>query len=74
VFNTGKNFLTYSGIGIYHPELFKNLPKKKLALAPILRSAIEKDLVSAELFTGSWFDTGTPDRLKQADYYVASLK
>ncbi|MGI9228220.1 MAG: N-acetylmuramate alpha-1-phosphate uridylyltransferase MurU [Gammaproteobacteria bacterium] len=73
VFNTGKNFLTYSGIGIYHPNLFKNYSKKKLVLAPILRDAIEKDLVSAEYFTGSWFDIGTPDRLKQADDYITSL-
>lgn len=73
VFNTGENFLTYSGIGIYHPELFRHLPKKKLALAPILRSAVEKGLVSAEYFTGNWFDIGTPERLKHADNYVASL-
>ena len=73
VINTGENFLTYSGIGIYHPELFINLPIKKLALAPILRSAVEKELVSAEYFTGNWFDIGTPERLKHADKYVASL-
>lgn len=73
-FNSGENFLTFSGIGIYRPELFKNLPKKRLALSPILRNAIENELVSAEYFTGIWFDIGTPERLKQADDYVTSLK
>ncbi len=74
IYNTGKNFLTFSGIGIYNPALFKGCMAKKLALAPILRCAIDKELVSAEYFTGKWFDVGTCDRLQQARQYVSEAK
>ncbi len=73
IYNNGKNSLTYSGIGVYDPKLFKDLTAEKLALAPILRNAIEKQLISAEYFTGKWFDIGTPDRLEDADSYVSKV-
>jgi MurNAc alpha-1-phosphate uridylyltransferase len=34
-------------------------------LAPILRAAMENEMVSAELYTGAWTDVGTPERLGQ---------
>lgn len=37
----------------------------KAALAPVLRKAISAQQVSAELYTGTWVDVGTPERLKQ---------
>ncbi len=70
IHNSGNNFLTFSGIGIYKPKLFENLTTEKIALGPILRSAIDKELVSAEYFTGDWFDIGTQERLAQADNFV----
>jgi len=70
VYNTGKNHLTFSGMGIYDPRLFKDYTARKLALAPILRNAIDKELVSAEYFTGKWFDIGTQDRLVEAESYL----
>ena len=71
VYNSGKNFLTFSGIGIYHPKLFKNFNTEKRALAPILRESIDQQLVSAEYFTDKWFDIGTQERLSQANAFVA---
>lgn len=71
VYNSGKNQLTFSGIGIYSPEVFNNLNTEKLALAPILRKLIDQKLVGAEYFTGNWFDIGTQERLLQAENYVA---
>ena len=56
---------TFSGIGYYHPDLFKNLPKGKLALAPVLHKAMQKNEVSGELFKGDWLDIGTPERLEK---------
>jgi len=70
VYNTGKNTLTFSGIGIYHPTLFKGLPSEKSALAPILRDAIDKQQVSAEYFSGNWFDSGTEARLEEIEKFV----
>lgn len=71
VYNSGNNQLTFSGIGIYSPEVFNNLSTEKLALAPILRKLVDQELVSAEYFTGNWFDIGTQERLLQAENYVA---
>lgn len=70
VYNSGKHHLTFSGMGIYHPKFFKECTTGKLALAPILRNAIDQELVSAEYFTGKWFDIGTQDRLAETERYV----
>lgn len=58
--------LTFSGIGIYHKDLFKDLefgaPAK---LAPLLRTAMEQNKVTGEKYTGPWHDVGTPQRLQE---------
>jgi MurNAc alpha-1-phosphate uridylyltransferase len=58
--------LTFSGIGIYHQDLFKDLeldvPTK---LAPLLREAMAKNRVSGEKYAGPWHDVGTPQRLQE---------
>jgi MurNAc alpha-1-phosphate uridylyltransferase len=58
--------LTFSGIGIYHKDLFKDLefgaPAK---LAPLLRTAMEQNKVSGEKYIGPWHDVGTPQRLQE---------
>ncbi len=56
---------TYSGIGLYHPELFANIAPGKSALAPLLKSAMQAKHVTAELHQGFWMDIGTPERLEQ---------
>ena len=65
VSNAGENAYTFSGIGYYHHDLFKNLPYGKRPLAPILREAMQTGQVSGELYTGDWRDIGTPERLQQ---------
>jgi N-acetyl-alpha-D-muramate 1-phosphate uridylyltransferase len=61
---SGEPKLTFSGIGIYHPQLFADLPYGKLKLRPVLEQAIEQSLVSGEKFNGFWMDIGTPQRLE----------
>jgi len=56
---------TYSGIGWYKAEFFRRLKPGKRALGPLLRNAIAKNQVSAEVYTGTWIDVGTPERLNQ---------
>ncbi len=59
--------LTYSGIAVLSPELFAGQEAGAFALAPLLREAAEKGLVSGEYFTGVWLDVGTPERLGEAE-------
>jgi MurNAc alpha-1-phosphate uridylyltransferase len=68
----GENRLTFSGIGVYHPQLFAGCRPGKFPLAPLLRSAIQKGLVTGECFTGQWIDVGTPERLKQLEMQLES--
>jgi MurNAc alpha-1-phosphate uridylyltransferase len=58
---------TFSGIGIYHPGLFRDCRPGAFPLAPLLRRAMDSGLVSGEHYTGAWFDIGTPQRLETLD-------
>lgn len=70
--NDGPLRHTYSTIGLYRHALFEppycaiapgNPDGVKAPLAPILRAAIARQQVSAQLYTGPWTDVGTPERL-----------
>ncbi|GAA0204984.1 nucleotidyltransferase family protein [Kangiella japonica] len=61
----GENRATFSGIGVYQPEVFKDLKEDEpLPLAPLLRELMVEAQVTGELFDGKWHDIGTPERLK----------
>jgi MurNAc alpha-1-phosphate uridylyltransferase len=64
--------LTYSGIGVYRPELFAECQPGAFPLVPLLRHAIARGLVSGEHFRGLWFDIGTPQRLAELEQRVAA--
>lgn len=66
--------LTYSTIGLYRCELFQSpwcdLPAGNpqgtaLALAPLLRQAMDSGRVGAQRYDGPWTDVGTPQRLAE---------
>jgi len=60
--------LTFSGIGLYQPSLFANIPRgNKAPLAPLLREQIALGKVSGEHYRGVWVDVGTPQRLDALD-------
>ena len=66
--------LTFSGIGIYKPELFQHIPRGTIApLAPLLRAKIALGKVSGEHYSGHWVDVGTPQRLQQLDNVLRAL-
>jgi len=67
----GAEKLTFSGIGVYRPELFDDAPEGGFPLAPLLRRAMAAGRVSGEHYCGQWVDVGTPERLYQLD---AALK
>jgi MurNAc alpha-1-phosphate uridylyltransferase len=60
--------LTFSGIGLYHPRMFSEIPRGRVApLAPLLRAQMAQAAVSGEHHTGRWIDVGTPQRLQELD-------
>lgn len=60
--------LTFSGIGVYQPELFDTVvPGSKAKLAPLLFAAIAQQRATAEHYRGAWVDVGTPERLQALD-------
>jgi MurNAc alpha-1-phosphate uridylyltransferase len=61
--DTGSPRLTYSGVGVYAPELFAACRPGVFALAPLLREAMAKDRIGGEYHAGQWVDVGTPQRL-----------
>ena len=62
----GAEKLTFSGIGIYHKDLFKDLELGQSAkLAPLLKTAMKENSISGEKYTGPWHDVGTPQRLQE---------
>ena len=68
VSNSTKQF-TFSGIGLYRPELFADTPAGPSKLAPLLRQAIANGRVSGQQTDAFWMDIGTPERLQELDLY-----
>ncbi|MCX7892916.1 MAG: nucleotidyltransferase family protein [Burkholderiales bacterium] len=73
VANDGGERLTFSGIGIYRPELFAGIaPGTKAKLAPLLRAAADAGRVTGERLACEWHDVGTPERLAALDAALAA--
>ena len=67
VIDVAEQKFTFSGIGLYHPDLFKYTPPGKSKLAPLLRHAMAENKVSGQHYAGFWMDIGTPERLQELD-------
>ncbi|MCF7971134.1 MAG: nucleotidyltransferase family protein [Methylococcaceae bacterium] len=67
----GEEKFTFSGIGLYHPDLFAELEPGKSALAPLLKKAMQNQRISGEHYAGFWMDIGTPERLKDLSNFLA---
>jgi MurNAc alpha-1-phosphate uridylyltransferase len=68
--------LTFSGIGVYRPQLLDDARLRAVAgdpvperfgLAQVLRHAMRSDAVHGEEHDGLWTDVGTPQRLAALD-------
>lgn len=60
---------TYSTTGLFRRSFFDGLPSgnphgEHIKLVRLLRIAMDRGEVSAELYTGPWTDVGTPERLE----------
>jgi len=61
---------TYSTVALLRRALFDGIPAgnphgEKIKLAPLLRAAMDRGQVGAQLYRGPWTDVGTPQRLAQ---------
>lgn len=54
---------TFTGIGVYRPQLFSHQPAGSLRLADILKQAITQQQLSGERYLGTWLDIGSVSRL-----------
>lgn len=55
----------YSGIALFSPQFFANTSSGKQFLPPMLNKAIENNTITAEYFSGEWYDLGTPESIQQ---------
>ncbi len=70
--NEGEPRHTFSGIGVYRPEMFDGIARGSSAkLAPLLRRFADEGRIGGEVYRGDWTDVGTVERLEQLN---ASLK
>lgn len=60
---TGTPRLTYSGIGVFRPELFAGCSPGRFPLLPLLQLAIAARRLGGARHDGAWTDVGTVARL-----------
>lgn len=70
----GSPRLTFSGIGVYHRDLFRGCAPGCFPLAPLLRAAMKTESVTGEYYTGVWQDIGTVERLTELDRALSMHK
>jgi MurNAc alpha-1-phosphate uridylyltransferase len=73
VSQNGDEKYTFSGIGYYSPKLFEGLEYGRRALGVVLRVAMDKEVITGELYDGIWRDIGTPERLEEINETVLSF-
>jgi MurNAc alpha-1-phosphate uridylyltransferase len=61
--NHGAARWTYSGIGLYRPELFHGCSAGAFPLLPLFRRAIAAGRLHGQVFAGAWSDVGSVERL-----------
>ncbi len=59
--------LTFSGVALYQPQAFADMPLGKAPLLPWFRRWIAADQVAGSHLQAEWRDIGTPERLMQLD-------
>lgn len=58
---------TYSGVAVFSPAFFADCSAGPFKLLPPLLAAIGAGRLSGELYSGEWYDIGTPQRLAELD-------
>ena len=65
VHNTPRRYL-FGNIACFNVNAFTELPLDRFSISQLLRRWASQQQLSGELYSGPWFDTGTPARLARA--------
>ncbi len=63
--------LTYGGIAVLDPALFRGFARGRRPLKPLLDSNIARGALRGLFYDGDWIDVGTPERLDEAHQLAA---
>jgi MurNAc alpha-1-phosphate uridylyltransferase len=63
--NSPRHYL-FGNIAYFNLNAFKDLAIDRFSISQLLRSWASQQQLSAQLYSGQWFDTGTPARLALA--------
>ena len=64
----------FSGIATYHPKFFNQAPSGRYSVSSAIREAALKGLVSAELYSGFWFDIGSAEQWAMAEKLLSNAE
>jgi len=56
---------TYGNVAVLNPKLFQDAQPGNFPLGPLLHSACEQQLLSAEHYSGEWWNINEPQHLEQ---------
>jgi MurNAc alpha-1-phosphate uridylyltransferase len=60
--------LTYSGIGLYHPDCFKTVDHlSSFSVLTVLFALMQEKRLTGEYYSGIWYDLGTLERWRQVE-------
>ncbi len=63
LFKTGEFKLNFGGIGVYHPDLFKDAKPGIFPLSVLFEKAIAEGKATGQYYAGLWHNIGTPEQL-----------
>jgi len=64
----GEERLTYSNLGLFHPEFFAGIaPGTKFPMLPLFQQAIAAGKLKGARYSGLWDNIGTPSQLSALD-------
>ncbi len=73
--NEGSPRFTFSGIGVYRPEMFNSVaPGEAAKLVTLMREYAARGQLGGEVYRGDWVDVGTPERLAELNAPLTSGK
>lgn len=67
---SSQSMLTYAGLALFRPSLFRQLDTGPAPLAPLLRKAINAQRITGLPLQGFWSDIGTPERLAALEEFL----